>query len=68
MLFQLRSPQQAAVTAIYLATCPPDEAAAANGEYFEDAAVAETLGCCADEAVQEHLWAHSQRFCDTAKK
>ena len=65
-MFQLRSPQSAALTALYLATCSPEEAAAGNGDYFEDGAVAATLACCRDQAVQEHLWGCSQQLCEAA--
>lgn len=67
-LLPLRSPQTAAETAVHLATCRPEEAAAGHGDYFEDSAVSATLACCRDEAAQEHLWACSQRLCDLAAK
>jgi len=53
---QLRSPERAAATALYLATCGPEEACAGNGQYFEDGAVAATLGCCCDEEAQVGGW------------
>jgi hypothetical protein len=65
---QLRSPQRAAETALYLASCSPEEAAAGNGEYFEDGAKAAVLPCCDDWATQEHLWSCSQRLCEAAGK
>jgi hypothetical protein len=65
---QLRSPQRAAQTALYLATCSPEEAAGGNGAYFEDGAVAAALPCCDDREAQEHLWSCSQRLCQAAAK
>ena len=65
---QLRSPQRAAETALYLAMCSPEEAAAGNGAYFEESAVAAVLPCCDDRETQEHLWSCSQRLCEAAGK